>query len=129
MDYCHSRRVYHRDLKPKNLLLDDNENLKVSDFGLSALAESKRYDGLLHTTCGTPAYVALEVLSRRGYDGTKADLWSSGVILFVLVAGYLPFHDPNLIEKISKAEYKCPRSFSGELKDLLFRMLDPDPKY
>ncbi|XP_066329460.1 CBL-interacting protein kinase 26-like [Miscanthus floridulus] len=130
VDYCHSRGVYHRDLKPENLLLDENENLKVSDFGLSALAESKRHDGLLHTTCGTPAYVAPEVLSRRGYDGTKADIWSCGVILFVLVAGYLPFHDPNLIEmyrKISKAEYRCPRSFSGELKDLLFRMLDPDP--
>lgn len=130
VDYCHSRGVYHRDLKPENLLLDENENLRVSDFGLSALSESRRHDGLLHTTCGTPAYVAPEVLGRRGYDGTKADIWSCGVILFVLVAGYLPFHDPNLIEmyrKISRAEYRCPRSFSGELKDLLFRMLDPDP--
>jgi 5'-AMP-activated protein kinase catalytic alpha subunit len=130
VEYCHSRGVYHRDLKPENLLLDDNDNLKVSDFGLSALAESKRQDGLLHTTCGTPAYVAPEVLSRRGYDGSKADIWSCGVILFVLVAGYLPFHDPNLIEmyrKISKAEYRCPRSFSVELKDLLYRMLDPNP--
>ncbi|KAL6629122.1 hypothetical protein ACP70R_028887 [Stipagrostis hirtigluma subsp. patula] len=130
VDYCHSRGVYHRDLKPENLLLDDNENLKVSDFGLSALAESKRQDDLLHTTCGTPAYVAPEVLSRRGYDGVKADIWSCGVILFVLVAGYLPFHDTNLIEmyrKISKAEYRCPRSFSAELKELLVRMLDPNP--
>ncbi|KAL5211573.1 hypothetical protein ABZP36_022420 [Zizania latifolia] len=130
VDYCHSRGVYHRDLKPENLLLDENESLKVSDFGLSALSESKRHDGLLHTTCGTPAYVAPEVLSRRGYDGAKADIWSCGVILFVLVAGYLPFHDTNLIEmykKISKAEYKCPRSFSLELKDLLYKILDPDP--
>ncbi|KAG2648653.1 CBL-interacting protein kinase 26-like [Panicum virgatum] len=130
VEYCHSQGVYHRDLKPENLLLDDNENLKVSDFGLSALAESKRHDGLLHTTCGTPAYVAPEVLSRRGYDGSKADIWSCGVILFVLVAGYLPFHDPNLIEmyrKISKAEYRCPRPFSTELKGLVFRMLEPDP--
>ncbi|KAK3162326.1 hypothetical protein QOZ80_1BG0088240 [Eleusine coracana subsp. coracana] len=130
VDYCHSRGVYHRDLKPENLLLDDNENLKVSDFGLSALAESKRQDGLLHTTCGTPAYVAPEVLSRKGYDGAKADVWSCGVILFVLVAGYLPFHDTNLIEmyrKISRAEFRCPRSFSTELKDLLYKILDPDP--
>uniref|UniRef100_A0A0D9VCG9 non-specific serine/threonine protein kinase n=1 Tax=Leersia perrieri TaxID=77586 RepID=A0A0D9VCG9_9ORYZ len=130
IDYCHSRGVYHRDLKPENLLLDENESLKVSDFGLSALSESKRHDGLLHTTCGTPAYVAPEVLSRRGYDGAKADIWSCGVILFVLVAGYLPFHDTNLIEmyrKIARAEYKCPRSFSVELKDLLYKILDPDP--
>ncbi|KQK10373.1 hypothetical protein BRADI_2g53670v3 [Brachypodium distachyon] len=130
VDYCHSRGVYHRDLKPENLLLDENENLKVSDFGLSALAGSKRQDGLLHTTCGTPAYVAPEVLSRKGYDGAKADIWSSGVILFVLVAGYLPFHEANLIEmyrKISKADFRCPRYLSAELKELLHKILDPDP--
>jgi len=130
VDYCHSRGVYHRDLKPENLLLDENETLKVSDFGLSALAESKRQDGLLHTACGTPAYVAPEVLSRKGYSGAKADVWSCGVILFVLVANYLPFHDKNLIEmykKISKAEYRCPRYFSVALKELLYGILDPDP--
>lgn len=67
--FCHSRGVYHRDLKPENPLLDENGILKVRDFGLSALAESKQQDGLLHTTCGTPAYVAPEVINRRGYDG------------------------------------------------------------
>ncbi|GJN14708.1 hypothetical protein PR202_gb01563 [Eleusine coracana subsp. coracana] len=104
--------------------------LKVSDFGLSALAESKRQDGLLHTACGTPAYVAPEVLSRKGYSGAKADVWSCGVILFVLVANYLPFHDRNLIQmyrKIARAEYRCPRHFSAELKELLYGILDPDP--
>jgi 5'-AMP-activated protein kinase catalytic alpha subunit len=130
VDYCHSRGVYHRDLKPENLLLDENETLKVSDFGLSALAESKRQDGLLHTACGTPAYVAPEVLSRKGYNGAQADVWSCGVILFVLAASYLPFHERNLIEmykKISKAQYRCPRSFSAELKELLYGILNPDP--
>ncbi|KAK3135287.1 hypothetical protein QOZ80_5BG0417100 [Eleusine coracana subsp. coracana] len=130
VEYCHSRGVYHRDLKPENLLLDENETLKVSDFGLSALAESKRQDGLLHTACGTPAYVAPEVLSRKGYSGAKADVWSCGVILFVLVANYLPFHDRNLIQmyrKIARAEYRCPRHFSAELKELLYGILDPDP--
>ncbi|PQM41349.1 CBL-interacting protein kinase 18 [Prunus yedoensis var. nudiflora] len=68
VDFCHSRGVYHRDLKPENLLLDENGTLKISDFGLSALAESKRQDGLLHTTCGTPAYVAPEVVGRKAYD-------------------------------------------------------------
>uniref|UniRef100_A0ACD5Z7A8 Uncharacterized protein n=1 Tax=Avena sativa TaxID=4498 RepID=A0ACD5Z7A8_AVESA len=130
VEYCHSRGVYHRDLKLENLLLDENENLKVSDFGLSALVESTRQDGLLHTTCGTLSYIAPEVLSRTGYDGAKADIWSCGVILFGMVAGFLPFHDTNLIEmyrKISKAEYRCPRPFSVELKDLLYKILDPDP--
>lgn len=130
VDFCHSRGVYHRDLKPENLLLDENENLKVSDFGLSALAESKCQDGLLHTTCGTPAYVAPEVINRKGYDGAKADIWSCGVILYVLLAGYLPFRDSNLMElykKIGKAEYKCPNSFPAEVRKLLFRILDPFP--
>lgn len=129
VDYCHSRGVYHRDLKPENLLLDENGTLKVSDFGLSAVAESKRQDGLLHTACGTPAYVAPEVLSRKGYNGAKADVWSCGVILFVLVANYLPFHDKNLIEmykKISKANYRCPRYFSVGLKELLNAILVTD---
>lgn len=130
VDYCHSRGVYHRDLKPENLLLDENGNLKVSDFGLSALAESKHQDGLLHTTCGTPAYVAPEVINRRGYDGAKADIWSCGVILFVLLAGYLPFHDSNLMEmyrKIGKAEFKFPNWFGPEVRRLLSKILDPNP--
>ncbi|KAK2995994.1 hypothetical protein RJ640_017358 [Escallonia rubra] len=130
VDFCHSRGVYHRDLKPENLLLDESGNLKVSDFGLSALFESKRQDGLLHTTCGTPAYVAPEVISKRGYDGEKADIWSCGVILFVLLAGFLPFHDTNLMEmyrKISKGEFKCPQWFPPEVKKLLSRILDPNP--
>ncbi|XP_028801249.1 CBL-interacting protein kinase 24 isoform X3 [Neltuma alba] len=92
--HCHSKGVYHRDLKPENLLLDAFGNLKVSDFGLSAL--TKQGAGLLHTTCGTPNYVAPEVLSNLGYDGAAADVWSCGVILFVLMAGYLPFEEPNL---------------------------------
>ncbi|KAL2558290.1 CBL-interacting serine/threonine-protein kinase 10 [Forsythia ovata] len=130
VDFCHSRGVYHRDLKPENLLLDENGDLKVSDFGLSALTESKRQDGLLHTTCGTPAYVAPEVIRQKGYDGSKTDIWSCGVILFVLLAGHLPFSDSNLMEmyrKISKAEYKFPNWFPPEVRRLLSRILDPNP--
>lgn len=130
VDFCHSRGVYHRDLKPENLLLDENDNLKVSDFGLSAMAECKHQDGLLHTTCGTPTYVAPEVINKKGYDGAKADIWSCGVVLFVLLAGYLPFHDSNLIEmyrKISKAEFKCPKWFSPDVRRLLQKILDPNP--
>lgn len=130
IDFCHSRGVYHRDLKPENLLLDENGNLKISDFGSSALAESKLEDGLLHTTCGTPAYVAPEVINRRGYDGAKADIWSCGVILYVLLAGYLPFHESNLMEmyrKIGKAEFKCPNWFPPDARRLILKILDPNP--
>ncbi|KAF7803311.1 CBL-interacting protein kinase 5 [Senna tora] len=131
VDFCHSRGVYHRDLKPENLLLDENGDLKVSDFGLSALWESRKTDGLLHTMCGTPAYVAPEVINKKGYDGAKADIWSCGVILFVLLAGFLPFQDRNLIEmyrKISKAEFKYPAWFPPETRKLLSRILNPNPR-
>ncbi|KAE7995857.1 hypothetical protein FH972_000622 [Carpinus fangiana] len=130
VDFCHSRGVYHRDIKPENLLLDENGDLKVSDFGLSALWDSRQQDGLLHTTCGTPAYVAPEVLNRKGYDGAKADIWSCGVVLFVLLAGFLPFQETNLVEmyrKISKGEFRCPHWFPQDVRKLLSRILDPNP--
>ncbi|KAH6834286.1 CBL-interacting protein kinase 3 [Perilla frutescens var. hirtella] len=130
IDYCHSRGVFHRDLKPENLLLDSVGNLKVSDFGLSALSQQVRDDGLLHTACGTPNYVAPEVLNDRGYDGAPADLWSCGVILFVLLAGYLPFDDSNvmnLYKKISSAEFTCPPWLSFGAMKLIARILEPNP--
>ncbi|CAA7039047.1 unnamed protein product, partial [Microthlaspi erraticum] len=109
VDFCHSRGVSHRDLKPENLLLDENGDLKISDFGLSALPEQILQDGLLHTQCGTPAYVAPEVLRKKGYDGAKADIWSCGVVLYVLLAGCLPFQDENLMNmyrKIFRADFE-----------------------
>ncbi|KAG8086093.1 hypothetical protein GUJ93_ZPchr0010g10957 [Zizania palustris] len=129
--FCHARGVFHRDLKPENLLVDENGDLKVSDFGLSAVADQFHPDGLLHTFCGTPSYVAPEVLARRGYDGAKADIWSCGIILFVLMAGYLPFHDQNLMamyRKIYRGEFRCPRWFSKDLTSLLNRLLDTNPE-
>ncbi|PIN18814.1 Serine/threonine protein kinase [Handroanthus impetiginosus] len=129
--FCHARGVYHRDLKPENILLDEDGNLKVSDFGLSAISEQIKQDGLFHTFCGTPAYVAPEVLARRGYDAAKVDIWSCGVILFVLMAGHLPFHDQNVMamyKKIYKGEFRCPRWFSPELIRFLRRLLDTNPE-
>ncbi|KAK4753886.1 hypothetical protein SAY87_001990 [Trapa incisa] len=131
IDFCHSRGVYHRDLKPENLLLDEDGNLKVTDFGLSAFTEHLRQDGLLHTTCGTPAYVAPEVIGKKGYDGAKADLWSCGVILYVLLAGFLPFQDENIMvmyRKIYRGDFRCPPWFSSEARRLITKLLDPNPK-
>ncbi|KAL2236922.1 CBL-interacting serine/threonine-protein kinase 5 [Sesamum indicum] len=130
VDFCHSRGVFHRDLKPENLLLDENEDLKISDFGLSALHEHPSNGELLHTQCGTPAYVAPEVLQTKGYNGAKADIWSCGVILYVLLAGFLPFQDENLgvmYRKIYKAEFEFPPWFSTETKRLVSKLLVADP--
>ncbi|XP_044958678.1 CBL-interacting protein kinase 24 [Hordeum vulgare subsp. vulgare] len=129
IDYCHSKGVYHRDLKPENLLLDSRGNLKVSDFGLSTLSQNGV--GLLHTTCGTPNYIAPEVLSNDGYDGSAADIWSCGVILYVLMAGYLPFEEndlPTLYDKITAAQFSCPDWFSPGAKSMIQRILDRNPK-
>ncbi|KAE8689541.1 CBL-interacting serine/threonine-protein kinase 10 [Hibiscus syriacus] len=105
VDFCHSRGVYHRDLKPENLLLDENGTLKVSDFGLSALAVNKHPDGLLHTTCGTPAYVAPEVINQKGYEGRKPISGLAGT-----------------------ADYKFPSWFSPDVTKLLSKILNPNPK-
>jgi len=133
--YCHKQGVCHRDLKPENLLLDEHENLKISDFGLSSLYEQAAGEtdrrALLHTTCGTPNYVAPEVLADRGYDGAMADTWSIGVILFVFLAGFLPFDEATmsaLFKKIQKAEFTYPSWFTDDVKDLISKILVVDPK-
>ncbi|XP_027904197.1 CBL-interacting serine/threonine-protein kinase 9-like isoform X3 [Vigna unguiculata] len=129
VDYCHSRGVYHRDLKPENLLLDSNSVLKVSDFGLSTYTQKE--DELLRTACGTPNYVAPEVIHNKGYVGSTSDMWSCGVILFVLMAGFMPFDAPTpmaLFKKIVKAEFSCPSWFPPQAKTLLKRILDPNPQ-
>ncbi|TKY65699.1 CBL-interacting serine/threonine-protein kinase 11 [Spatholobus suberectus] len=129
--HCHDRGVFHRDLKLDNLLIDENGNLKVSDFGLSAVTGQIRPDGLLHTVCGTPTHVAPEILARRGYDGAKVDLWSCGVVLFALTAGYLPFNDYNitvLYRKIYRGQFRFPKWMSHDLRLLLSRLLDTNPE-
>ncbi|KAG7572121.1 Protein kinase domain [Arabidopsis suecica] len=138
VDFCHSRGVFHRDIKPENLLLDGEGDLKVTDFGLSALMMPEGLGGrrgssddLLHTRCGTPAYVAPEVLRNKGYDGAMADIWSCGIVLYALLAGFLPFIDENvmtLYTKIFKAECEFPPWFSLESKELLSRLLVADPE-
>ncbi|KAF3531135.1 hypothetical protein DY000_02038179 [Brassica cretica] len=112
VDYCHSKGVYHRDLKPENLLLDSQGNLKISDFGLSALPEQGVT--ILKTTCGTPNYVAPEVLSHKGYNGAVADVWFPFLSTFCL--------------QIDNADFSCPSYFALGAKALIRRILDPNPE-
>jgi serine/threonine protein kinase len=131
VDYCHRQQVCHRDLKPENLLLDELELLKISDFGLSALYGTDQDSTLLKTTCGTPNYVAPEVLADNGYSGFAADVWSCGVILYVLLAGFLPFDEPAmsvLFRKIMKGDFTYPMWFSKSAKEMLGMIMRIDPK-
>ncbi|KAJ4721888.1 Non-specific serine/threonine protein kinase [Melia azedarach] len=130
VSYCHNKGVFHRDLKLENVLFDSKGNIKITDFGLSALPQHFRDDGLLHTTCGSPNYVAPEVLTNRGYDGATSDIWSCGVILYVILTGYLPFDDRNLAvlyQKIFKGDAKLPKWLSPGAQNILRRILDPNP--
>ncbi|KAI7757939.1 hypothetical protein M8C21_007675 [Ambrosia artemisiifolia] len=132
VSYCHDKGVYHRDLKLENVLVDAKGGIKISDFGLSALPQHLRDDELLHTTCGSPNYVAPEILSNRGYDGATSDTWSCGVILYVILTGYLPFDDRNLAVLYQKVYFKgdvqMPKWLPSGAKNLIKRILDPNPK-
>lgn len=134
IDYCHRRGVCHRDLKPENLLIDETTGeLKITDFGLSAMKGASTTEELLHTQCGSPNYCAPEIIARhkQGYSGNKVDAWSCGIILFALLAGFLPFFDENtkvLYRMIQRDDVKFPRKFPAEAKDLVLRLLCKEPE-
>ena len=133
----HEQGICHRDLKPENLLLDEHSNLKISDFGLSSLHNNNgeatlTSSKMLHTTCGSPNYVSPEVLDGEGYDGRRADIWTLGVILYVMATGRLPFDDSNittLFEKIQRAQFRAfPSSSTAAFRDLVSRLLLVNPR-
>lgn len=131
--YCHSRRVYHRDLKPENLLLTaDKKTIKITDFGLSSIKAENESSELLHTIMGSPHYIAPEIITsaEKGYDGSKVDVWASGIILFGMLAGHLPFDEPGtraLYRAIVHNPVKYPPHFSYDCVKLLRAMLQKDP--
>ena len=131
--YCHNQGIAHRDLKPENLLLNEKGVLKISDFGFANIQSWGREggDNLLQTICGTPNYVAPEVLAKRGYNGVPADIWSCGIILYVMVTGTLPFDDDDdpgaLFDTIQNGNYRVPDHVTPEANNLLERLLTKDP--
>lgn len=135
--YMHSKGLVHRDLKLENLLLDKNENLIITDFGF--VNEFSRHNELMKTSCGSPCYAAPElVVSTQHYAGRKADVWSCGIILFAMLAGYLPWDDdktnPNgddiakLYRYITTTPLKFPEYIGPVARDLLRKILVSDPE-
>ena len=127
LEYLHNQNITHRDIKIDNMLLDSQHNLKLVDFGLSTKYTD---DELLNQPCGTVVYAAPEVLEGKDYHGMLADVWSSGIVLFSMIAGYLPFceHDDEVNKaNILKGDIEIPQFFSAPLKDLLGHMLNMDP--
>lgn len=127
LEYCHHYGIVHRDLKPENLLLDEHNNIKIADFGLSNLMRDGEF---LRTSCGSPNYAAPEVISGALYAGPEVDVWSCGVILYALLCGSLPFDDesiPNLFKKIKSGMYSLPSHLNPLTRDLIPKMLVVDP--
>ena len=130
LDYIHSLGIVHRDLKPENLLLTEDYILKIIDFGLSNYFKQELNE-LLETPCGSPCYASPEMLSGENYDGFKIDIWATGIILFAMLCGFLPFdHKDNdkLFLKILECKIQYPKDMGHEAKDLIKRILVPDPR-
>jgi len=132
IEYLHKQNIAHRDLKPENLLVksvEDDTEVKIADFGLSKIIDK---DKMMQTACGTPGYVAPEVLNAEGYD-KEVDMWSVGVITYILLCGFPPFYSesvPEVFEQIMKAEYDYPEEYwdeiSAEAKDFIDHLLVVD---
>jgi carbon catabolite-derepressing protein kinase len=127
VEYCHRHKIVHRDLKPENLLLDENLNVKIADFGLSNIMTDGNF---LKTSCGSPNYAAPEVIGGKLYAGPEVDVWSCGVILYVLLVGRLPFDDehiPSLFAKIARGTYSIPQWMPSGAASLIKKMLVVNP--
>ncbi|XP_062865162.1 serine/threonine-protein kinase MARK1-like isoform X2 [Trichomycterus rosablanca] len=127
VQYCHQKKIVHRDLKAENLLLDADMNIKIADFGFSNefMVGSK-----LDTFCGSPPYAAPELFQGKKYDGPEVDVWSLGVILYTLVSGSLPFDGQNLKElreRVLRGKYRIPFYMSTDCENLLKRLLVLNP--
>ncbi|XP_063696369.1 serine/threonine-protein kinase SIK2 isoform X1 [Culicoides brevitarsis] len=128
VEYCHNKGIVHRDLKAENLLLDSNMNIKIADFGFS---NYYKRDELLATWCGSPPYAAPEVFEGKKYTGPEIDIWSLGVVLYVLVCGALPFDGStlqSLRDRVLSGRFRIPFFMSTDCESLIRKMLVLEPK-
>ncbi|XP_041985901.1 serine/threonine-protein kinase MARK2-like isoform X17 [Aricia agestis] len=127
VQYCHQKRIIHRDLKAENLLLDGEMNIKIADFGFS---NEFTPGAKLDTFCGSPPYAAPELFQGKKYDGPEVDVWSLGVILYTLVSGSLPFDGSTLRElreRVLRGKYRIPFYMSTDCENLLKKFLVLNP--
>ena len=130
LEYIHSLGIVHRDLKPENLLLTNDHILKIIDFGLSNYFTSDPNQELLITPCGSPCYASPEMVAGKKYNGFKIDIWATGIILYAMLCGYLPFEDKNndiLFKKILECKVKYPKYVGEKAKDLIKKILVKEP--
>jgi len=126
--YCHRKGVVHRDVKLDNILLDHQGQLKLCDFGVSKAVKKGE---ILKDQCGTPAYIAPEVLRNNGYDGKMSDAWSCGVVLYAMLYGTVPFKGADMAELhslIKQGRYKLRDDASPMAKSLIKEILEVDPR-
>ncbi|XP_069185703.1 MAP/microtubule affinity-regulating kinase 3 isoform X23 [Procambarus clarkii] len=127
VQYCHQKKIIHRDLKAENLLLDSEMVIKIADFGFS---NEFTPGNKLDTFCGSPPYAAPELFQGKKYDGPEVDVWSLGVILYTLVSGSLPFDGSNLKElreRVLRGKYRIPFYMSTDCENLLKKFLVLNP--
>ncbi|GJJ13769.1 hypothetical protein Clacol_008025 [Clathrus columnatus] len=130
LSYCHAFSIAHRDLKPENILIHGSNShyVKIADWGMAAFQTPYAH---LETSCGSPHYASPEVIRGEQYDGAKADIWSVGVVLYALLAGRLPFDDPDvprLLGKVRSGRFVIPSRIHADVADLIRRMLVVDPE-
>jgi len=125
--HCHSKGIIHRDIKLDNILLNEQGHVKIGDFGVSKKIVKGRK---LIDRCGTPAYIAPEILQGKGYEGEKADIWSAGIVLYAMIYGNFPFKG-NTVEDLEKAilsgNFEMPNDTSPEARDLISKLVVLDP--
>ena len=129
VDYLHTHKIAHRDLKLENIIIDKHKNVKIIDFGFAS-DTNKDFKG--HMFCGTPSYMSPEIINHQKHSYFKADIWALGIILYALLSGKFPFkaqNDKDLYSKIRKGVFNLPEGITIEAKSMILNMLQIDPNF
>jgi serine/threonine protein kinase len=129
LEYLHQRDIGHRDVKPENIMIDENGNARLTDFGLAKYAPP---GVLTSTSCGSPYYVSPEIISNAAYSPQKSDMWSIGVVIFAMVSGQVPWKSTNrqmIFDQIKSGQYAVPPTTSIPCANLISKLMVVDPSH